>query len=271
MLDHISDFQAAYEDNVKPLYPTVLLNGTGNITKCYPHYNSSSATVPNITTLNFVHGTKYLLRVINAAYGSHFVFSIDNHLLTVVSADFVPIENYTTESIFVGIGQRYNVIVEANPLTNGSNPIPTDHNFWIRMFVVDNCFGDRPPGGDYTEIGIVRYDSTSTADPLSSQWPEMDTTTCEDETGWKPWYPWSIGPPINPGEVHQITPGSSSDYPLAGYAFTELEPISTPFHPMDVDYQNITFRNLDNYAGWPNSWDVVVQNGTYTDWVGIIF
>ena len=268
MLDHISDFQAAYEDVVNPLYPTILLNGTGNITKCYPDYNSSLAAVPNTTTLNFVHGTKYLLRVINAAYGSHFVFSIDNHLLTVVSADFVPIENYTTESIFVGIGQRYNVIVEANPSTNGSNPIPTDNNFWIRMFVVDSCFGGNgPPGGNYTEIGIVRYDSTSTTDPQSSQWPEMDTTTCEDETGWKPWYRWSVDTPTHPLEEHDITFADSTPYPLAQYAFTEST--GTPFHPLDVDYQNITFRNLDNYAGWPDSWDVVVQNGTFTDWVSI--
>ena len=71
---------------------------------------------------------KYLLRIINTSFETTFIFSIDNHRLTVVGADFVPINNYSTTNIFVGIGQRYEVIVEAVPLPNPTPP-PIDGNF----------------------------------------------------------------------------------------------------------------------------------------------
>lgn len=39
---------------------------------------------------------------------------IDNHVMTVVSADFTSIVPYQTENLYIHSGQRYNVIVEAD-------------------------------------------------------------------------------------------------------------------------------------------------------------
>src|SRR5437764_11945183 len=78
----------------------------------------------------------YLIRLSNTAFQEGFVFSIDNHVLQIVEADFVPVQPFTTHSVLVAIGQRYNVIVEAKPQTSPSrgNPIPSDRNFWLRMW-----------------------------------------------------------------------------------------------------------------------------------------
>ena len=65
---------------------------------------------------------RYLLRLINTAFASTYVFTIDNHYLQVVGADFVPMHNFTATSVLVGIGQRYHVIVEAKL------GFPTDNN-----------------------------------------------------------------------------------------------------------------------------------------------
>jgi FtsP/CotA-like multicopper oxidase with cupredoxin domain len=46
------------------------------------------------------------MRIINTAVDTAFVFTIDDHSLEVIEADFVPIEPYTTPKILVGIGMR---------------------------------------------------------------------------------------------------------------------------------------------------------------------
>lgn len=54
---------------------------------------------------SFTQGKKHVLRLINGAAGTAFVFSIDNHNLTIIESDFVPIEPYTTTSLNIGIGE----------------------------------------------------------------------------------------------------------------------------------------------------------------------
>lgn len=49
-------------------------------------------------------GNKYLLRLINTSVDTIFVFAIDNHNITVMSSDFVPIQPYVTDHVTVGIG-----------------------------------------------------------------------------------------------------------------------------------------------------------------------
>lgn len=53
-----------------------------------------------------LQGRKYLFRLINTSVDTTFVFSIDNHDLTVITTDFVPIHPYTVDHIVIGIGKR---------------------------------------------------------------------------------------------------------------------------------------------------------------------
>jgi FtsP/CotA-like multicopper oxidase with cupredoxin domain len=123
----------------------VLFNGKGDITRfgCPSGPNDmvrceNFTLIPPIETLRFdgrpvprsfpQRQKRYLLRVINISFEAQFVFSIDSHVLSVASADFVRIYPYLTHSIFVGIGQRYNVIIEANPIGRNNDR----QDFWIR-------------------------------------------------------------------------------------------------------------------------------------------
>lgn len=56
-------------------------------------------------SLDFTSGTSYRLRLINVAIDSHWKFMIDNHTLTVIAIDLVPIEPFTTNIISIGIGE----------------------------------------------------------------------------------------------------------------------------------------------------------------------
>jgi len=79
----------------------------------------------------------------------------------------VPIVPYVTDSVHVSIGQRYDVIVEANAAVD---------DYWIRGGWVSACSTTDLPD----EItGVVRYVSTSTADPTSTG--VTTGTHCGDE------------------------------------------------------------------------------------------
>ncbi|OCL07332.1 laccase-like multicopper oxidase [Glonium stellatum] len=141
-----------------PLMTTGLINGMNE-------YNGSGTRYE----ATFTSGTKYLLRVINGAIDTHFKFSIDNHTMTVISTDFVPIVPYTTDVLDITMGQRYNVIVEANQPTDATD-------YWMRAIPQVTCSNN----GDGDNIrGIVRYDSSSTADPTTTAYSYTDD--CVDE------------------------------------------------------------------------------------------
>lgn len=59
--------------------------------------------------LNPNQGRRYLLRLINTSVDTTFVFTIDNHWLKVIAADFVPIHPYVVDHVVVGIGRITNL------------------------------------------------------------------------------------------------------------------------------------------------------------------
>ena len=52
----------------------------------------------------FQRGKRYLIRLINSSTESGLIFTIDNHLLQIVTTDLVPIHPFKNESIHIGIG-----------------------------------------------------------------------------------------------------------------------------------------------------------------------
>ena len=271
---HNSAFNASTQPFPNGLLdPDILLNGRGNITKYNNAIQNSTEVLPSYS-ITFqgpqegVRNKKYLIRIINTSFQTTFVFSIDNHLLTMVEADFVPIIPYTNTSILVGIGQRYDVIVEAKPQEDPEthNPLPLDGNYWIRTFVVDRCFADMTHGSPgYEETGILRYNSSSTADPSTSQWKDI-SLACSDETytSLHPVVPWIVGDPSNDpsaGESYDVGLGKSG-YPLA---FWNLGSADSP--PIRVNYTNITFFNLDNKGSFDSVWRVQPEDYSAADWV----
>ena len=215
---------------------------------------------------------RYLLRVINTSFQTSFIFSIDNHWLQVVSTDFVPIEPYFTTSIVIGIGQRYNVIVEANPVgEDGVNPVPTDLNFWIHTWVAGGC-GDLGVGQNYSDTAIIRYNQSSSSVPTSLPWPNVSSRPCADETysSLKPKLPWYVGDAANGlyGENLTVEYDNSKpplNFPLAFIAFNQSS--KSGYVPLQIEYSEPTFLNLTYTGDWPPEWVIVSENYSSTDWV----
>jgi FtsP/CotA-like multicopper oxidase with cupredoxin domain len=115
----------------------------------------------------FVPGTKYLLRFINTAIQSTFKLYLDGHTFTVISADFVPITPYETDILNINIGQRYNVIVEANQ--------PVD-SYFLRADIQTACAGTVQA---LNIRAIVNYEGSTATVPTSTAYNY--TGECVDE------------------------------------------------------------------------------------------
>ena len=90
----------------------ILINGTQVALNSNGTGNGTAAGKYNRTPMQA--GKKYRLRLINTSTNDNFKVGLDNHTMNVIAADFVPIKPFTTQYIFMGIGQRYDVIITAN-------------------------------------------------------------------------------------------------------------------------------------------------------------
>ncbi|RYP04281.1 hypothetical protein DL764_004544 [Monosporascus ibericus] len=119
--------------------PPTLDNGLINGTNVYGSDDSDDQTGSRLE-LSVTEGTSYRLRLVNAAVDTHFRFSVDNHTLTVIGMDFVPIEPYTAESVNIGMGFEY---TDSCDDEDSSNLIP----------IVSKTVGD--DSNDILEIATV--------------------------------------------------------------------------------------------------------------------
>jgi len=246
----------------------------------------NTTEIPTPYTLVFDEKTgprpkRYLLRLINTSIGSTFVFSIDNHLLTIVSADFVPIYPYVNTSVLIGIGQRYNVIIEADPdpRANGATQQVDDKNFWIRTWVAKKCGpGVNGGGANYEKTGILRYNSSSTAKPLSSAWNDV-AKACSDEsyTSLRPVLPWIVRDPVNnvstdTGLQHMAVVKNDNappGFPLANFAFRNVSGGVLAFTPLQVNFSDPVFLQLDSIQPG-GRWEIYPEGRSgKEDWVSM--
>jgi FtsP/CotA-like multicopper oxidase with cupredoxin domain len=72
-----------------PTSQVILVNGTG-------------PSKPSVITLS--PGKKHRLRLINTGINDHFHVGIDQHQMTVIAADFVPVQPYSVSSLAIAVG-----------------------------------------------------------------------------------------------------------------------------------------------------------------------
>ncbi|KAH8896476.1 laccase [Thozetella sp. PMI_491] len=142
-------------NNGPPLSDNVLFNGT-NV-----HPVTGAGTYANVT---LTPGKRHRLRIINTSVENHMQVSLVGHSMTVIATDYVPVNAYTTDTLSVAIGQRYDVTIDA-----------TNHpgNYWFNVTYSDSgfCGGSKnphpaavfhykgAPGGLPTDVGVKPKDS----------------------------------------------------------------------------------------------------------------
>ncbi|KAF2151520.1 multicopper oxidase [Myriangium duriaei CBS 260.36] len=251
---------------------STLLNGKGNVTR-YNNAVANTTEIPqpfNITvsSANSTTGkaNKYLLQLINTSFESNFVFTIDNHTFTVISSDFVPVEPYNTTNVTISIGQRYEIILIAEPEASSAK------SFWMRAYRPP-CFkanNDSPPspGSHYEKAGLVFYDDETSWPDSSVAGHAVDQTLCADEPYdlLHPVLPWSVGEATNEEDnLSVIVDKDPEMFPLALFSIGGED-----FNPLQIDYSNPTFLNLGYDGAWPPRWVVYPENYTDESWVYLL-
>jgi FtsP/CotA-like multicopper oxidase with cupredoxin domain len=81
----------AQRPSAPPTSQSILVNGTG------PN---------NPPVLTFSPGKKHLIRLINMGVNNYFHVGFDQHTMTVVAADFVPVQPYKVNSLVLAVGKN---------------------------------------------------------------------------------------------------------------------------------------------------------------------
>lgn len=253
-----------FDEQAKPIIQpvkadTIVLNGKAGM-NAVGGKGVSPRDINSYNVVRLTPGKRHRLRVINGGAATAFVFSIDDHNMTVISNDLVAIEPYATSFIVVAIGQRYDVIIDS--------PLGRTGNYWIRTRPADRC--NHFKKGEFNisstpldvRLGVASYPSAlhNSYSPLPSTTSAITNFSCFDPTELAavPIVPWNVS-------QHSINPLSLSTFYNAHQNFsdTNLGPAGDYAHwmlrldpkversmgkkmhsPFWIDFSNPTLLNL---------------------------
>lgn len=149
--------------NGPPSADNLLINGT----------NKAASGAGKYSNVTMTKGKKYLLRLINMSVDNYIRVSLDNHPLQVITSDYVPIKPFSTNWLLIGIGQRYDVVINANQ---------TSGNYWFRANVATDCLSANANNG----LAVWSYSDVSVADPTSTAFD--GDSGCTEPTAMAPYW-----------------------------------------------------------------------------------
>lgn len=132
-----------------PPSDNVLFNGT-NI------HPTNGGGAYSVTTLQ--PGKRHRLRIINPSTENHFQLSLVGHQMTIIAADFVPVNAMTVSSVFLAVGQRLDVTIDASQ---------TPGNYWFNATFGGQNFCGVTVSNNPTPAAIFRYAGAPAALPTN--------------------------------------------------------------------------------------------------------
>ncbi|RDW88368.1 hypothetical protein BP6252_00400 [Coleophoma cylindrospora] len=135
---------------------------------------NAAGTAGAYNTVTLKKGKKYRLRLVNMSLDNHFKVSLDGHQFTVIEADFVPINPYQADWLFMGIGQRYDVVFTADKDID---------SYWFRAEVQTGC-GANANNGKIRSIFSYEGANSTIPTTIGSNY----TQSCTDETQLVPYF-----------------------------------------------------------------------------------
>ena len=102
-----------------------------------------------------------------------YIIGFDSHTMTVIAADFVPIVPYTTTTLNIATGQRYDVIVEMDQAPS---------SYYVRAVIQTGC----PSGGANSGLGtanaVINYENATPVTPvITTSITNVTANICQDE------------------------------------------------------------------------------------------
>ncbi|KAJ4379491.1 hypothetical protein N0V85_008845 [Neurospora sp. IMI 360204] len=202
------------------------------------------------TRKTLTKGKKHLLRLINTSLQNAFTVSLVGHTFQVVATDMVPIKPITRDHLFLGIGQRYDVIINANQPTA---------NYWFNVtFSALPCGqSDNPyPAAIFSYSG-----ASSTSLPTQRGTAPPDSRCAAPERDYSPIVPRSA-------DVNSFAPTTSHtlnvDLTVDNTQARVFWPVNNS--PLRVNWQEPTLRYVANntLSSVPRSRNLIQIPGSNT-------
>ena len=92
----------------------MMQGGMAGPTLSYPNYLINGRTADDPETLKVRQGEQVRLRLMNPAAETIFRVAVAGHKLTVTHADGLPVESIDVDTLLIGMGERYDVLLEAD-------------------------------------------------------------------------------------------------------------------------------------------------------------
>ncbi|PSK60454.1 Iron transport multicopper oxidase [Elsinoe australis] len=222
---------------------TILVNGTGK-----------SANGGSYAQVTLQPGKKHRLRLINPSVDNYIRVKLDNHPLTIISADFIPTTPMPNNDwILFGPGQRYDVVFGANA-TAGS--------YWFRAEVAGDCLSSNNGKGR----AVFTYEGQQPTEPAdSNEAPPQDGC---NELLPVPFWKQPVDSATFDNQVEDLTVA------LTQASFTtngkNLVAWALNFTAMNIDWGYPTLQYvMDGNNSFPKSYDVIEipNQGTWTYWI----
>jgi len=138
--------------------------------------------------VNVQHGKRYRFRLVSISCDPNFIFSIDNHTMTVIEVDGTNTQPLLIDSLQIFVGQRYSIVV------NASQPVD---NYWIRSLP------NHATAQNYSNLNnlaVLHYAGASSGNPTSD--PTVNVPVSQTplvETDLHPLVPSSVPGDPTPG------------------------------------------------------------------------
>jgi FtsP/CotA-like multicopper oxidase with cupredoxin domain len=231
------------KSNGAPPSDNILINGTAI------HPVTGFGTRANVT---LTKGKRHRLRLINTSVENHFQVSLVNHTFTVIAADLVPVNAYTTSNLFLAVGQRYDVTIDASAAVG---------NYWFNVSLPNALCGTTVPGNQ--PAAIFHYAGAPGGNPTIQGTPSPDTM-CFDTIDLVP----IVSRTASPGSFN---PNPGNTLPV------HLDTIGSPLFvwkvngsAIDVDWNKPTLQYvLDGNTSYPTNANVISVNSVnqWTYWL----
>ncbi|EME41304.1 hypothetical protein DOTSEDRAFT_176366 [Dothistroma septosporum NZE10] len=166
---YVANLEAAVGKRDTPSPDNNLINGKMNF-DCSQVTNGQKC-VPNagVSKFKFRSGKKMRLRLMNTGAEGLQRFTIDEHTMTIVANDFVPVKPYQVTSVTLGVGQRTDIIVEGTGRPDGV--------YWMRSEISRLCGFPKQP---YALAAIYYERANTNATPNSTATPVKDNNCGND-------------------------------------------------------------------------------------------
>ncbi|KAI9067925.1 multicopper oxidase [Trametes sanguinea] len=129
---------------------TTLINGLGRW---------AGNPTSKLSVIEVQHGKRYRFRLMNIACDPNYMFSIDEHPMTIIEADGQNTKPHTVDKLQIFAAQRYSFVLHANQ---------TVGNYWIRASpdrIINNATGFE----NGINSAILRYKGAPNKEPSSTQ------------------------------------------------------------------------------------------------------